>query len=260
MSELKDTCVSKTTTTAGAHTTSRHVPQTEGRVLRSLWPAPSVACPGQPHVRRMRVIATGCGHTRQARAYSRLSKNSIHYGALSQHSESNKNKTYSGLTTHKPHTGRETWASTSSTLLRATRTLAESKAHDGNWLEDCALESHHHREVNRSQTWPTKATWARTNAGMFMSDPGLRSHGCWIHRSGAVRRDGTSAPLHPQICENRAHCEAMKQVSCGLHRTESMTGRIPNVEQTDHRCPHRESPQKRAWDGEEDQLYTTVRH
>ena len=58
------------------------------RVLRSLWPAPSMACPGQPHVRRMRVIATGCGHTRQAWAYSRLSKNSIHHGALSQHPRS----------------------------------------------------------------------------------------------------------------------------------------------------------------------------
>ena len=33
-----------------------------------------MACPGQPHVRNMRVIATGCGHTSQARAYSRLSK------------------------------------------------------------------------------------------------------------------------------------------------------------------------------------------
>ena len=38
-------------------------------------------------------------------------------------------------------------------------------------------------------------------------------------------------------------------------------GHIPDVEQTDHRgmghVPHRESPQKRALDGEEDQLYTT---
>ena len=88
MSELKDKCASKTTTTVRVHTTSRHVPQTEGSVLRSLWPAPSVACPGQRHVRRMRVIATGCGHTRQARAYSRLSKNSIHCGALSQQRKS----------------------------------------------------------------------------------------------------------------------------------------------------------------------------
>ena len=56
-----------------ARTTSRHVPQTEGRVSRSLWPTPSVACPGQPYVCCVRVIATGCGHTRQARAYSRLS-------------------------------------------------------------------------------------------------------------------------------------------------------------------------------------------
>ena len=48
-------------------------------------PHPLWRAPGQLHVRRMRVIATGCGHTRQARAYSRLSKNSIHYGALSQH-------------------------------------------------------------------------------------------------------------------------------------------------------------------------------
>ena len=47
------------------------------------------------------------------------------------------------------------------------KTLAESKAHDSNWLEDCALEGHHHREANRSQTWPTKATWARTSAGVF---------------------------------------------------------------------------------------------
>ena len=50
------------------------------------------------------------------------------------------------------------------------KTLAESKAHDNNRLEDCAL-GHHHREVNRSQTWPTKATWARTNARVLMSDP-----------------------------------------------------------------------------------------
>ena len=49
------------------------------------------------------------------------------------------------------------------------KTLAESKAH-------------HHREVNRSQTWPTKATWARRDAGVFMSDPGLKSHGCWIQK------------------------------------------------------------------------------
>ena len=91
MSEL-DKCANKTTTTLRVHTTSRHVPHTEGRVLRSLWPAPYVACPGQPYVRRMRVIATGCGHTRQARAYSRLSKNSIYYGALSQQEIKNTNQ------------------------------------------------------------------------------------------------------------------------------------------------------------------------
>ena len=62
----------------------------------------------------------------------------------------------------------------------------------------------------------------------FESDMG--THQCWsVHvrprvkeprvldpESGAVRGDGTpAAPLHPQICEDRAHCEAVKQVSCG---------------------------------------------
>ena len=43
------------------------------------------------------------------------------------------------------------------------------------------------------------------------------------------------APLRPQICENRAHCKAVKQVGLlWLHHTEHMTGHIPNGEQTVH--------------------------
>ena len=51
------------------------------------------------------------------------------------------------------------------------KTLVESKAHDSNWLEDCALEGHHHREVNRSDV-AHEATWASTSAGVSCQTQG----------------------------------------------------------------------------------------
>ena len=36
--------------------------------------------------------------------------------------------------------------------------------------------SPHHNEVNRSQTWPTKATCACTDGGVFTGEPGLKAH------------------------------------------------------------------------------------
>ena len=103
---------------------------------------------------------------------------------------------YGRLTTQTSHR-KESWASTA-TVLRTTRLWLKAR-HDSNWLEDCVLEGQHHREVNRSQTWPTKATWARTNAGVFMSDPGLKSHGCWIQKvalSGGRNTGGTIASVN----------------------------------------------------------------
>ena len=72
---------------------------------------------------------------------------------------------------------KETWKSTS-TLLRATRLWLKARR-----TTVTGWKTAHWREtMNRSQTWSTKATWARTNAGVFMSNPGLKSHGCWIRK------------------------------------------------------------------------------
>ena len=110
---------------------------------------------------------------------------------------------------------KENWASTSSTLLRATRL----------WLK--ARRTTVLAGRLRVGEPPSQGSEPFTDLA-HKSDMG--THQCWsVHvrprveeprvldpRSGAVRVDGTpAAPLHPQICENKAHCEAVKQVSCG---------------------------------------------
>ena len=82
MSELEDKCANKTTTTARAHTTSGHVPQTQGEgsyghfgphpLWRALVSPVSAACVSLP-----RGVGTPArlAHTAECR----------HYGALSQH-------------------------------------------------------------------------------------------------------------------------------------------------------------------------------
>ena len=100
---------------------------------------------------------------------------------------------------------KETWKSTS-TLLRATRLwLKARRTTVTGWKT-----AHWRATMNRSQTW------------LHKSDMG--THQCWsVHVKPRVEEPrvldpesgAPAAPLHPQICEDKAHCEAVKQVSCG---------------------------------------------